>query len=238
MIPNNLIIDNVQISLFPNDFEIFNTSDTFEQISKGFKNKGKEIDIEKSIVDTLLPPTAPREIQRMQVKLKNKNIEIILSPIKISFIWKNQESNEAYSVKFDEIKDIINVSAEVLKLNIFNRVGHISTILYNDVDPVNAIKRLFNENSKMGLRDALINLTYDFPELKKELVETIEYNKVVQISSSVKRIMDNQKVLFIQQDINTRQGQSLNWNVEKVLKFIKAAANYNDKEKLYGGIFD
>jgi len=230
----DVVVDTIQIALFPNNFGIENPTSFGTKL---LMNKViKEDDL---VINSYLDEKAPANIVRLEAKIANKReIEVIVSQSKVDFFWRNFKSEVDYQIDVSEILKVVKEFCEViLKDHTFTRVGFITTLYKEIDDPQELIKlNILNKNKfSSDLLDGQIKLTFDYQS--SDLDKTVNYNKHILITDGKKKNDLTKKVVGIQYDLNTRQDQKLEWSFKEVEVFIKNAQKTSDKDVIFKEFF-
>lgn len=247
---SEVILDTVQVALFPLNFTIESSPDLASGLD-GFLDQSPK----QMRVDSFLDTGGPKDIVRIRSLVKDKpHIEVQLSPAKISLFWRNETSAVDYQVQIEEVVEVVKGLVSKLEelgsdqIN-FGRVGYITTIFKPVEEPADGLSKLLTDNKDIMIKnqcisDLQLTVTYDFDkEMRPKVDESISYNKHIKLNQGRANKLDNKKVLIVEYDLNTRQADkqppnvTVEWNVEKVEKFITEAAALSDKDHIYGQYF-
>jgi hypothetical protein len=228
------VLDQIQIALFPNNFKILSPSSLgADLIDKDFIS-GKNL-----VINSFLTDTSPGEIVRIEALLKEDvDIQLKIAQTKVSFYFTNPSSSGDFKVEASKIEDLINrINKLFLKGQTFNRVGYITTTFKIVENPISFFKGKVNFVSDKDLKDVKAQLTFTTDFDTKEWSD-IEFNKYLELGTGYLINDPDQKTVVLQYDLNVRQDQNPEWNIEDVVKFIKKAnSRQSDPDSLFAEVF-
>ncbi|MBI2018807.1 hypothetical protein HYS96_03845 [Candidatus Daviesbacteria bacterium] len=226
-----VIIDTVQIALFPNEFKIQSASELqAELLSKGF------IKSDKLIINTF-PENFPQDVVRIDAQLNKYDVNIKIAPAKISLYWGNKAHDENFSINLEEVTKVLGEAYDLikdLKDKTFNRVGYITTIYKKISNPETLIRKVLDVKNKNEIRDGKLVLTYNWKPSNAKW-KNVRFNKHVTTGTG---LANKDKAILIQYDLNTHQENKLQWQLANVQAFIKEASGISSRpNKVYSEFF-
>lgn len=229
------ITDQVQIALFPNDFEIKSPSSlSAKLIDQDF------ISGENLVINSFLTSSAPGEILRIEAVLKeDSNVQLKIAQKKVSLYFTNPSSSASFKVDVAKIEDSIKkINNLFLQGHTFNRVGYITTVFQVVEDPVSLFKVKINFTNKDTLKDAEAKLTF-ITEFNKKEWASIEFNKHLVLGTGYVTSDPSQKTAILQYDLNVRQDQNPKWDIDNAIEFVKKANSISaDSDAIFKEVFN
>jgi len=229
---NQVILDTTQVALFPSNFLISNSYALADKLRDILSMDEKYLR-----VDTMFDKGGPADFVRVSsVLARDENIEVQLSPAKISIFWRNKESDIDYKIlAMDTEKVVRQVVERAMGNNVsFLRVGYISTVFKTESNPTNVLRKILGDDEYgMNLSYGQLILTYNYDKEMQKIDKTVHYNRHVKLSTGIANKLNNRKVVIVEYDLNTRQDQNLLWNIDKLCQFINFASAHKNKEEIY-----
>lgn len=195
-----------------------------------------------------LPENLPQDITRFVISLTHKNTESIYeieySPARILLSWRTPytflEYNETDFLSFIEHCTRIILSGLKVDQLKYKRVGFTRELFIETDNPFeDTLKKSLNVQSEYTdyLKDFSISYTLknNFDFLKK--IEDIAYNNVVILKKATLNYKNEKKLgVLISSDFNTNQNEIINWDQNKIEKFISildSKFNANDIKRIF-----
>ncbi len=228
----NIIFDQIQIALFPNNLKIHNPYE-LETALKKQNLAGKE----NSTINPI-PPELPDDLTRLATifnKGDQDDVRLNISQDKL-LISINKAKKITLDCKVQFITDIateINSFFTQSPYNIKNykRIGLITSIYTVNEKPNQLIKAslLNNTPAFKNLTGSNLRLTFD---TKLNVDKSIRYNEHVTIGDGTEN-ETGKPVVLIKYDLNTHQTEDISsWPFNKILDFIKQGHNKSNKHKI------
>ena len=232
---NKIVIDTVQVALFPIYFRVGNVYALADRLVKeGLLEGGSNT----TTINSFLNADAPGDITRIKGPIpKGNGMEIDFSQTKINLFWRNFNGADG-NFDFAALENYLEKYIKCLDQNLnFWRVGYITSIYKEEDRALEVAKTLWS--SKKGVVTAIsYEVTYDDTKsYKVEEWKGVKFNKYVKISHGNKISNPKIKVVLIQHDLNTREDPKVNWKLETVQKFLKVAHGNSESDKIYNEFF-
>lgn len=226
-IPSLIPTQKYEVALFPNEILGARQGEGWNQIFTQLVSIPCFSNGNNTILP--IPADAPSEIPRIILNSRDGRNVCHIGPNKISIFWENVNDDQSFAVPVEERVSLTSEVINAINCSI-KRIGSIHAFYFitNTTDPVRS--EVFQENACRELRDYNLNLTYDLT-----LLET-SCNQVLQISNG-QRNATGENVTMVMADLNTHQGNSLNWGISNVQNFLGEAESFLSEESVFNKIF-
>lgn len=237
---NKIVIDTVQVALFPIDYKVKSVNALAGKlVEAGLLDNTSSA----TVINSFLNVDAPGEITRIKGPIpKTEEMEIDFSQAKINLFWRNKKGVDS-EVKLEKLNEYLGKYIKCLgddsgvELK-FWRVGYITTVYKEGSDALTVAKSLWNhkEGDVTGIN---YEITYDDTEKYRDVPEwnNVNFNKNVKISYNIKKSNPKVKAVLVQYDLNTRPEPKVNWGLEETQRFVKKANELSDGSDIYKEFF-